>query len=45
MDRRKKEIYFMLALHCLPLDTNLDITHLLMHSTQSILNKGQRGYA
>lgn len=38
---QRREIYFTLALHCFPWGINLDVTHLLMSDTQSILNKGQ----
>lgn len=45
MDRGKKEIYVTWALHCFPFGANLDVTHLLRVNTNSIVYKGQRGYA
>ena len=36
---------FYVGIALLPIDTNLDIIHVLMDCIQSILNKEQRGYA
>lgn len=41
--KRTKKLYFALMWYCFPLETVLDITHLLMDYTQSIGTKDEVG--